>query len=122
MNHVERFRAVMDFEPVDRLPRIEWAAWWDQTVNRWVGEGLPTADRYEMYEHLGLDPYYQHWFGGIGPGCPTAPAHGQGIVEDAADYEAVLPHLYPPFEEALPTLASWGEKQSRGEAVVWITL
>jgi hypothetical protein len=25
MNHVERFRAVMDFQPVDRLPRREWA-------------------------------------------------------------------------------------------------
>ena len=41
MNHVERFRAVMDFQPVDRLPRWEWAMWWDQTINRWKGEGLP---------------------------------------------------------------------------------
>ncbi len=29
MNHVERFRAVMNFQPVDRLPRWEWAMWWD---------------------------------------------------------------------------------------------
>jgi hypothetical protein len=32
MNHVERFRAVMNFQPVDRLPRWEWAMWWDQTI------------------------------------------------------------------------------------------
>jgi hypothetical protein len=32
MNHVERFRAIMDFQPVDRLPRWEWAMWWDQTI------------------------------------------------------------------------------------------
>ena len=29
MNHVERFRAVMNFQPVDRLPAWEWAMWWD---------------------------------------------------------------------------------------------
>ncbi len=29
MNHVERFRAVMNFQAVDRLPRWEWAMWWD---------------------------------------------------------------------------------------------
>jgi len=34
MNHRERFRAVFDFRPVDRLPVIEWAGWWDQTVAR----------------------------------------------------------------------------------------
>ena len=41
MNHVERFRAVSNFQPVDRLPRWEWAMWWDQTIARWHGEGLP---------------------------------------------------------------------------------
>ena len=91
MNHVERFHAVMSFQPVDRLPRIEWAAWWDQTVNRWVSEGLPTADRYEMYEYFGLDPYYQHWFGAAGPGCPPPPGHGQGIIADATDYDPEIP-------------------------------
>ena len=41
MNHVERFRAVMDFRPVDRLPMWEWAMWWDKTIARWRTEGLP---------------------------------------------------------------------------------
>ena len=41
MNHVERFRAVMNFQPVDRLPRWEWAMWWDETIARWKNEGLP---------------------------------------------------------------------------------
>ena len=43
MNHVERFRAVMNFQAVDRLPRWEWAMWWDQTIDRWHGEGLPAG-------------------------------------------------------------------------------
>ena len=41
MNQLERFHAVMNFQPVDRLPRIEWAAWWGQTIDRWKAEGLP---------------------------------------------------------------------------------
>ncbi len=37
----ERLHAIMDFEPFDRLPIIEWATWWDKTIERWRGEGLP---------------------------------------------------------------------------------
>jgi len=40
MNHVERFRAVMNFQPVDRRPRWEWAMWWDETIARWHKEEL----------------------------------------------------------------------------------
>ena len=32
----------MGFQPVDRLPRWEWAMWWDKTIARWHAEGLPT--------------------------------------------------------------------------------
>ena len=31
----------MNFQPVDRLPRWEWAMWWDETIRRWHREGLP---------------------------------------------------------------------------------
>jgi hypothetical protein len=41
MNHVDRFRAVIDSQPVDRLPRWEWPMWCDETIARWQGEGLP---------------------------------------------------------------------------------
>ena len=44
MNHVERFNAVMNFEKVDRLPRIEWAGWWNLTTDRWFEEGLDSTD------------------------------------------------------------------------------
>ena len=35
MNHVERFRAVMSRQPVDRLPAV--VMWWDKTIDRWHG-------------------------------------------------------------------------------------
>jgi len=34
----ERFRALMNFQPCDRLPIVEWAGWWDQTIARWHTE------------------------------------------------------------------------------------
>ena len=37
----ERFRAVMHFRKPDRLPLYEWVAIPDQTMLRWIKEGLP---------------------------------------------------------------------------------
>jgi hypothetical protein len=122
LNHVERFRALMNFQEVDRLPRIEWASWWDQTVDRWRGEGLPTADRYEMYRHFGLDLYYQAWFSPRADTCPPPARHGAALVSSADEYEAIRPHLFPPPEGAIEALRPWAEAQARGDAVVWITL
>jgi hypothetical protein len=45
MNHVERFRAVMNFQPVDRRPRWEWAMWWDETIARWLTARLGGRSR-----------------------------------------------------------------------------
>ena len=58
MSHVERFRAVMDFQPVDRLPRWEWAMWWDQTLANWKRQGMPTKLQtvLDVAQFFGLDP------------------------------------------------------------------
>lgn len=125
MNHVERFTRLMNFEPVDRLPMIEWAGWWHLTVQRWHTEGLPAAleDAAEIREALGLDCYRQLWIGARAPGCPEAPGHGQGIVVDADDYARVRPYLYPQaptFDHDM--VRGWGERQRRGEMVIWLTL
>lgn len=38
----ERFLKILKFErPDDRLPMVEWAAWWDKTMDRWTEEGVP---------------------------------------------------------------------------------
>ena len=42
MTERERFLRVFNLEkPGDRLPMIEWVAWWDKTMERRKGEGLP---------------------------------------------------------------------------------
>ena len=41
----------MSFEPFDRLPLLEWAGWWNKTIDRWHGAGLPTdlTDRWRCH-------------------------------------------------------------------------
>lgn len=124
MNTRERFHAVMSFKPFDRLPLLEWAGWWDKTIERWHAEGLPAnvTDRYAICRHFGLDVYKQDWFAVTGPGCPEPPSHGAGIVATDADYERILPHLYlaQPVDAARWT--AWAEEQQRGEVVLWFSL
>lgn len=127
MNNRDRFRHVLRFERVDRLPRSEWAVWWDQTIRRWQGEGLPQdlpageAGVVAIMEHLGLDPVWQAWFPFFGPAYPEMP-HGQGPVTDLQSYEAIREHLYPEidWEAAFPQEVR--ARHEAGELAVWFTL
>jgi hypothetical protein len=124
MNHVERFRAVMDFQPVDRLPRWEWAMWWDKTIERWKTEGLPgeLSEVIDIARHFGLDPYQQYWFSTTDPTIGAVQHHVEGIVSNMDDYLRVLPKLYPDHGRAIESMRPWVALQADGEAVVWITL
>lgn len=126
MNHVERFRAVMNYQAVDRLPRWEWAMWWDQTIARWHGEGLPRSLRYErvfeVSQWFGLDPYQQFWFSTTDPTIEATQHHVEGIVANMDDYRRVRPTLFPSHGEAISAMQPWAARQSAGEAVVWCTL
>jgi len=124
MNHIERFRALMNFQPVDRLPRIEWAGWWDKTIERWRGEGLPTGltDAFAIRSYLGLDPYRQWWWAPRGAKCPKPPGHGLGIIRTMDDYLKVLPHLYWPTRKIGGDIGKYAAAQDRGKVVLWISL
>ncbi len=65
MKNRERFLNTLNFKPVDRLPVIEWANWWDKTIDRWKKEGLPNdlVDPVEIREYFGLDRGRQWWIG-----------------------------------------------------------
>ena len=57
MNPRERFLKVLNFEkPGDRLPLIEWAPWWDQTIERWKKEGLPKRKFAFPHQPFGAKP------------------------------------------------------------------
>jgi hypothetical protein len=126
MNHVERFRAVMNFQSVDRLPRWEWAMWWDETIRRWHQEGLPQelkfSQVFDIARHFGLDPYQQFWFSTTDPTIEATQHHVEGIVANMDDYLRVRPQLFPCHDAAIAGMAAWAERQRQGEAVVWCTL
>jgi len=124
MNHVERFRAVMNFQPVDRWPRWEWAMWWDKTLERWRKEGLAPdlQSVFEIHEYFGLDPYIQFWFSTTDATIEAIQHHGLGILSSMDAYLQLLPNLYPDHSAAIETMTPWLHRQNEGEAVVWITL
>jgi len=126
MNHVERFRAVMNFQPVDRLPRWEWAMWWDETIRRWHNEGLPSSflenDIFGIAQYLNLDPYIQFWFSASQAGIEAAQHHTEGSVTSMDDYLNLRPHIFPDHTKELDIMIPWANQQSKGEVVVWATL
>jgi len=123
----ERFLAVVNFQPFDRLPLVEWAVWWDKTIARWHSEGLPETitDRYELYRHFGLEMYFQDWVGTMRPTCPQPASHGAALIRTMSDYEEIRPHLFPEVETQPERWKCWMdrvEQQRLGEAVLWFTL
>jgi len=122
----ERFQAVLNFEkPDDRLPVIEWATWWDQTIEAWRDQGLPRELGWdEIGPALGLDDHVQSWFPYLSEDCPRPDSFGGGIMEDESDYEALLPFLYrQEIQEAgLDRLRGVQQRHAAGELPVWITL
>jgi uroporphyrinogen decarboxylase len=57
LTHRERFRRVMHFQSVDRIPHWEFG-YLDETIERWHGEGLPAecADMGSIEHYFGVDP------------------------------------------------------------------
>ena len=139
MNTRERFQAVTQFQPFDRLPLVEYAAWWDLTLERWHREGLPAGlpicapkggdvfsgeYRYDIARHFGQDIYLQDWLWANDSECPQPASHGAGLIATMDDYEKILPHLYPDPSRILnrEMWSRWAELQKRGEAVLWFTV
>jgi hypothetical protein len=120
----DRFRAALDGERADRLPAIEWATWWDLTLERWRGEGLDPAlrDPGDIHEALGLDRHDQFWISALGPGCPPPQASGAPRIRDRASFLDLVPALFPaelPDREAIERAATIREKRG---SLLWLTL
>ena len=110
MNGSERFSAIMNGKKPDRLPVIEWAPWWNLTVQRWENEGLQTKfrtyrDIYNIQRELGLDGCIQTFFNVRTALTPKAAHRGAGIITDESDImtcRTVMPECY--FQENITTV------------------
>ncbi len=124
----ERFSKCMNFEKPDRLPMIEWATWWDKTIDRWKGEGLE-IEKYEglnewqaIHKTMGLDLQLQAWIGFKTDKTPEPAYHGAPIVKSMEDYDRIRPTLFPENPVDEKQMLMFAEMQKKGEAIVWITL
>jgi len=122
----DRFRAIMRFEPFDRLPVLEWAGWWDKTLSRWYQEGLPQtlAEHDDIRRHFGLDVYRLAWpqpYGSV-PRGQTRADRQAGILAHTPDYDHVRRMMYPAPDLARGMWQQWAAEQERGETVVWLQI
>ena len=128
MNLRERFHNLMNFQPVDRIPMIEWAPWWHLTTDRWKREGLVVELQEGLWENeslelqFGLDLHMQSWIGCFTDKTPRAASFGAPIVQSMEEYFEIKPTLYPddPLDHA--RMRRIAERQKRGEVIAWITL
>lgn len=103
MTASERFRRYLSGEPVDRCPVIEWAPWWNLTVERWKNEGLPAdanTDE-EIQNFFGLEKCLRTRVSYRTASTPKAPGSGLGIVEDENDWQEVRKTMFPPVETVI---------------------
>lgn len=124
MNTRDRFQAVINFEPFDRLPIFEWATWWDKTVERWESEGLPRGmDQHEIMRYFDLDIHYQDWIHPWTANIPKASSHGAAIMNNVEDYEKnILPHMFKSSKLNPEKWGKWSKEQESGDAVTWFSL
>lgn len=126
MTNRERFQCVLNGQlPDDRLPVIEWAGWWDQTISAWQSQGLPRGlDGHQIHRHLGLDAHYQIAYPSATADCPQPKYFGGPIMETEEDYEKLLPYLYRDslIEAQVEELRQLKAGHDRGDYPVWITL
>jgi hypothetical protein len=121
MNPRERFLHILDFDTdVDRLPMVEWAAWWDLTLERWKGEGLPELGFRESQEHFGLDPMMLLRASPSRSDMPQPECNGGPIIGEKRSYEEIRRYLYADslIEDAVTQALELKHAHGRGEIVV----
>jgi hypothetical protein len=126
LNSRERFRRILNFEPVDRMPMIEWAPTWNLTADRWVSEGLDISGKLyaEIQQSMGLDLLSQIYMPIKVPETFPVPAsHGAPVITCAEDYDRLRSSLYPKdlVDRIRPLCDYYKSRHDSGEMISWIT-
>ena len=122
----QRVQSVLNFQlPDDRLPMIEWANWWDKTLNRWKGEGLPADVAYDdTMDYFGLDRLECIRVMTMSDSFPYAKTHGGAVITDTESYNAVKQHLFADemLMRAVDTAKALKLRHENGEIAIRIWL
>lgn len=126
MTNRDRFLSVLNFrKPLDRLPVVEWAIWWDKTLERWGEEGLdPSLSGDALYKYFGLDVHRQYWFQCLDECCPKPVSHGAPLLKTSDDYQNLKPLLYPEnrIDSILTELKMGKAAHERGDIAIWFSM
>ncbi len=136
MNISEAIKAVLEFRPPDRMPRLEWGCWWDKTLDRWHADGLDPRLRNvrwyapgmpvipaegEIGDALGLDPFRILWPRPISDAAPP-PAPDGAYVKDAQEYRRFKKYLFPAEVVAPEYLQKLAALKEQGRMALWMWL
>ena len=125
MNIREQFHAIMNGLPTDGMPVMEWAYWWDKTLDIWHEQGLPKGlNEDQMQDYFHLAHHRQFWLAHKAAGCPADTSHGSGIIMDEDDYDAIRKYLLPQdaVSRLVPQLRALRSRHENGELLIWYTL
>jgi hypothetical protein len=104
---------------------VEWASWWNETIDRWRNEGLPDdlAEVTDISDHLGLDSLKQFWFKLRSDDFPRPPFHGAPIIHTPQDYDDLKKEgkLFRPDPFDIDEVKKWNELARQGKTVIWLT-
>lgn len=104
---------------------VEWAAWWNQTVERWRDEGLSDEmDYVELQKYFGLDPLLCVTARAQSAECPQPTAHGAPIIEGEAGYERIRPYLFTDsiIGGVIEQVKDLRDRHQKGEIIVRLWL
>lgn len=124
----ENFHKLMNGDPtLDAAPAIEWAVWWNKTLEEWEEAGMPkNMSQEEVFHYFGLDNNTQFWFPALKPDCPKINlGHGTPIIiRDEEDYARLRDYLLPDnsVERMMEKIQKTIPKYEKGETIVWYTL
>jgi len=125
MTNRERFKKIMNFEKVDRMPMYEWAPYWHLSIDRWISEGLDISGlQYgEVGQKLGLDLLSQIFITNKSDTYPHPNHYGDPVIFDEKDYDKIKPSLYPSnaAEIVRSQFEYYNKRHDTGEMVSWIT-
>ncbi len=124
MNVSKRMELFFNKENLDRLPAIEWAPWWDLTLNRWKEEGLDFGNDYiKIANALEIDPSIPFGIPNELSGYPVFKE--RGIISNEEEYEQIRPFLFQ--KEAIFNIIDGIKKHGKDHRknknfVSWMTL
>ena len=126
MKACERFKAAYKKEPLDRLPAIEWAPWWTQTIDAWQKEGhlavLKYSDVDKIQEHFDLDICLQYRFHSGTADMPKPKAYGLGRIETPEEYGKYRKTFYNEPVMSKEDIAYYNNIRESGKGIIWFTV